>query len=146
MKSRLISIGICSLLVTTCFSQQSVDVLEGRWKVDGRDSFEVWEKFENGLVGYASRIKEGREIKTETLAIEMRNGTPVYLATVPGQNGGATIPFPLNANVQEMLSFENPEHDFPVKIQYKTVEQDRLFVQVLGKDGKGFSFYMDRVE
>lgn len=126
-------------------AQVDIDVLECSWKVEGRASYEVWEQGANGLTGYAYKVKDGQRIIKETLKIVMEAGAVVYSATVPNQNQGAAIPFTLNREEKDLLSFENPQHDFPVKIRYRPETADRLFVEVLGADGKGFSFYMDRV-
>ncbi len=127
-------------------AQVSIDALEGKWKVEGRESFEVWEKEGTELKGYGYKLKDGQKLIKETLKIQLESQVPVYYATVPNQNDGASIPFTLNLEEKDLLSFENPAHDFPVKIRYKPESDDRLFVEVLGADGKGFSFFMDRVE
>lgn len=128
------------------WSQPSITILKGKWKVEGRDSYEVWEEKDRGLTGYAYKMEEGQQTITETLQIGMINGQQVYTAKVPDQNNGAAIPFTMNVEEKELLSFENPNHDFPVKIRYKNIHENRLYVEVLGAEGKGFSYYMDRVE
>lgn len=127
-------------------AQVSIDALEGKWKVEGRESYEVWEKEGSGLKGHAYKLTDGQKVIKETLKIEVVDGATVYTATVPNQNNGAGIPFTRNDAEGNLLSFENPTHDFPVKIRYESESNDRLFVEVLGADGKGFSFFMDRVE
>ena len=52
--------------------------------------------------------------------------------------------FILNDEKEDVLSFENPEHDFPTQIIYEFINENRLFIKVRGADGKGFSFYMDK--
>lgn len=64
----------------------------------------------------------------------------IYEATVPDQNEGKAIPFTLNNDIKEYLSFENIEHDFPKKIQYKRINEDEIEVTVLGDEGKGFTY------
>ncbi|MDW3193062.1 MAG: DUF6265 family protein [Cytophagales bacterium] len=127
-------------------AQVNIDVLEGTWQVEGRASYEVWEKEGSGLKGYAYKMKDGQQVIKETLKIVWEEDVAVYYATVPNQNQGAATPFMLNSAEKSMLSFENPAHDFPVKIRYKPGSETRLFVEVLGADGKGFSYYMDKVE
>lgn len=126
-------------------AQPKVDILQGTWKADGKALYEVWTKSKNGLSGYGYKIKEGKEIRTETLEIQLKDKKVIYLATVPTQNGGETIPFEQNLGEKEIISFENPEHDFPVKVQYKPISKDRMYVSVLGKDGDGYSYYIDRI-
>jgi hypothetical protein len=38
------------------------------------------------------------------------------------------------------LSFENLAHDFPKKIQYKSLNENEIQVTVTGDEGSGFSF------
>jgi len=40
------------------------------------------------------------------------------------------------------LSFENEKHDFPNKIQYTQINENEIFVEVLGKNNEGFSYKM----
>lgn len=127
-------------------AQINTDILEGTWQVEGRASYEVWEKEGSGLKGYAYKMKDGQKVIKETLKVIWEEGVAVYYATVPDQNQGAAIPFAQNIKEQAILSFENPAHDFPVKIRYKPESNTRLFVEVLGADGKGFSYYMDKVD
>ncbi|HNP17725.1 MAG TPA: DUF6265 family protein [Fulvivirga sp.] len=126
-------------------SQPNVKDLEGIWKIEGKDNYEAWQMTgEGNLVGKSYKISDGIQIVSETLLIKSTEGTTIYEATVPDQNDGKTVPFTLNSEVKNALSFENPEHDFPTKIIYQFETKNRLFVQVQGADGKGFSFYMDK--
>jgi len=129
----------------SCKSQSAVDYLEGTWQVEGKENYEAWKKEADGsLSGEGYKIRNGQKVVSENLAIRKGEGTLVYEATVPDQNEGASVPFTLNTQVEGKWQFENPEHDFPTKIIYTKKEEDRVFVEVLGSDGKGFSFYMNR--
>ncbi|WP_349254626.1 hypothetical protein [Glaciecola petra] len=76
------------------------------------------------------------------MEIKFADNKVVYTATVLNQNDGRGIPFVLNTAEKETFSFENLQHDFPSKIQYKVLSNTGLRVSVLGKDGTGFSFKM----
>lgn len=130
--------------VGACQAQVSYKMLEGTWKIEGKEKYEVWEKTNGTLKGESYSVKDGIRRTTETLEIKEENGNVVYRATVPNQNNGAAIPFTLNVNKAEILSFENPEHDFPTQIIYEPVSESRVLVKVLGGDDKGFSYYMDK--
>jgi len=127
---------------TLAFSQ--VEKLQGTWKIENKESFEVWSIENDSLSGYSYNFKEGQKIITETLSIKKVNGQYIYEATVPNQNKGNTIPFLLKSSNASLLSFENAEHDFPQKIQYQFISDSEIEVSVLGEKDKGFSFKLIR--
>lgn len=136
-------------LFGACYDARSTDLdfLAGTWKVVDKEQYEVWEKVaDKQFDGYAFQIKSGEKKITETLTIRSRSRQIVYEATVPDQNEGATIPFVLNKEIKDQLSFENLEHDFPQKIRYKPLSTDSLEVTVQGDEGKGFSYIQTRVK
>jgi hypothetical protein len=113
----------------------------GTWKMDGKEQYEVWETTKNKeLRGYSYKINDNQKTITETLSIKKIENNIIYEATVPDQNEGRTIQFTLNNEILEYLSFENINHDFPKKIQYKRINDDEIEVTVLGDEGKGFSY------
>lgn len=133
------------IILQSCVPQNQimrVDFVIGTWQVDGKQTFESWEKVGDTLVGESFRIIRGEKQVSETLEIKFIDNNLVYIATVLNQNGGRGIPFILNKTEKESFSFENPDHDFPSKIQYKVVSTNELQVKVLGKDGDGFSLKM----
>lgn len=74
------------------------------------------------------------------MAIKKIGDQFVFEATVPDQNDGKTIQFILNTEVDTLYSFENDNHDFPKKIQYKKMGTNQLKVNVLGAEESGFSY------
>jgi len=141
-KFSILLIIVC--FISACQAQQThnIDVLVGTWKMENKETYEVWEKEKDSLKGHAFSLREGQKQITETLEIEISDHDIIYKATVPNQNEGQTIPFKLNKSVQDLLSFENMTHDFPKKIQYKWINEDRIQVHVLGEDDKGFSYIL----
>ena len=133
------------LLLNACSESNisRVDFLEGTWKVEGAEQYEAWEfAGNNELAGYSYRLENDQKNVSETLAITSIDGNLVYEATVPDQNAGMTISFELNGQISDYLSFENLEHDFPKKIQYKYMSPDSLQVSVLGYQDEGFTYKM----
>ncbi len=119
--------------------------LVGTWQVEGKSTFEQWERSgKKKLVGQSYKMTEHKKQVLETLLIEMEDDVIVYKANVPEQNMGQTIPFKFNTTEEKILSFENPDHDFPKKIQYKKIDDSRLWVNVLGENDQGFSYYLIR--
>lgn len=114
-------------------------MLEGTWKVDGKETYEKWEPSGTAFRGKGYKIRNGSEIITEQLEVKVIDDAVYYLATVADQNNGATVRFKLTESGADRLVFENPEHDFPKKIIYRKVLENELAVQVLGDGDKGFA-------
>ncbi len=147
MKTFLPLIGI--LLLVSCGEplQSEFDFLVGTWKYENRDQFEVWEWADGSqLQGYVYKLDKGEKEILETLSLEIRPDEVVYKARPKDQNEGRIIPFVLNRSVQDWYSFENPEHDFPNKIQYQLLADDSLQIRVIGQNGKFFSLIQYRVD
>ncbi|WP_321306943.1 DUF6265 family protein [Marinifilum fragile] len=136
-----------SISTYSCSSQdiQFLYFLEGNWQVEGKQQFEKWEVKGNELIGMGYQLIDGKMKVLENVAIKPIEGKLVYQATVFNQNQGATIFFPLNESISDYYSFENPKHDFPKKIQYFKLRENRVKVNVLGDNDEGFSFVMIRM-
>jgi oligoribonuclease NrnB/cAMP/cGMP phosphodiesterase (DHH superfamily) len=120
---------------------EQVKFLEGIWKNENKDTYEVWKKNpDDTMEGYSYKMKAGEKVVSEYLSIKMIDGNLTYQAIVPDQNNGQTISFVLNKAVKDQLSFENLSHDFPKKIQYKSLDAVTILVSVLGDEDKGFQF------
>ena len=149
-------INILFIFLALLLSQQSCDsrsklrdlnFLIGTWQIENKSTFEQWNLGSNyELIGKSYKMKDGVQIITETLFIKELNGSIIYEATVPNQNEGQSIPFTLNRTITDKASFENIEHDFPKKIQYKLIDKSTLFVNVEGEAGQGFSYQMIKKE
>ncbi len=146
MKSLSLFIAIIAIFFLNACKENpipKVDFLTGIWKIENEEQFEVWEKYDNNeLKGYSFKIINNKEHILETLSIQLDENKIIYSATVPNQNNGETIAFELNNDVKDLLSFENPGHDFPKKIQYKKITSNEVFVKVSGDDNDGFSYTM----
>jgi hypothetical protein len=143
----LISLVIISFLFSfqTTDGLKPVQFLAGTWKTENKDSYEVWKINTDGsMEGHAYQMKAGEKVITEYLNIRIIDGKVTYQAKALGQNNNQTIPFVLNTAVQDQLSFENPTHDFPKKIQYKALDEKTILVSVLGEGDKGFRYRIIR--
>ena len=117
----LTTICILCLLVACAENKLSrVDFMLGTWKMEGKEHYENWElSNSNELIGYSYKLKDSQKIITETLSIKILENTVIFEATVPDQNEGKTIPFDLNNEIRDYLSFENSDDDFPKKFSIK---------------------------
>ena len=144
-KSHLLIILL--IISFSCFAEPNAIDLEGTWKIEDKESFEHWERMPNGnLIGESYNEVLGNRVVLETLLLRIDVEKTTYEATVADQNDGQTVAFTLNDSVKHALSFENSSHDFPTRIVYKFESPQRLFVEVRGPDGNGFSFFMDRLD
>lgn len=140
----LILLGFVSCTKTKI---ETFHFLEGKWKVESKNQFEVWKINTDGkLSGYSYKQIESEKKITETLILFKKNNKIIYQATVPDQNNAASISFVLNDSIHDYYSFENPQHDFPKKIQYQIISSDKILVKVLGENDEGFSIQLIRVK
>lgn len=142
----LILTALLLFILISCNAQekkQNINELIGKWKVEDKNTFENWEKVSDSyFTGKSYKLNKDQEQITETLEIVYQKGAYVYKATVGDQNQGKTILFKHNKSLNEMLSFENLDHDFPKKIQYKFISNNKILVHVLGENDRGFSYYL----
>lgn len=132
---------LCLLLACSENKLSRVDFIIGTWKMEGKEQYENWElSNKKELIGYSYKLKDSQKIITETLSIKILEHIVIFEATVPDQNEGKTIPFTLNNEITDYLSFENIDHDFPKKIQYKSINENEIEVTVLGDKDEGFSY------
>ncbi len=140
---RLHNLIYCIILIVSCNkpSIQKFNTLSGTWKIDGKEQYEVWEILDNTeFKGYVYTIENGGKVISEELQLFKLGDEFVYVARVFNQNKGENVIFRLNLEEKEMWSFENEQHDFPKKIQYKKIDENTLDIQVLGGNNKGFSY------
>ena len=149
MKTILLSFYLilsCSLnLIAQSNHTQWINAMTGKWQVENKPQFEEWNKVDLSVwTGVAYRVNGDQKSISETLKIYLVDDQYIYEATVPTQNQGRGIPFTLNLTEEDCLSFENPTHDFPTKIQYCPVSDNKMQVKVVGPDGKGFGYNLIR--
>jgi hypothetical protein len=135
------------LITAPVFSQQSLPYfLEGTWKIENREVYEVWAITENGQMnGYSFRIREGEEVITEYLELKDRGDYVIYTATVLNQNEGRGIDFTLSRPDSFTWPFENPDHDFPKVIQYQKRSNSEIYIEVSDGMERGFAYLMQRI-
>jgi hypothetical protein len=136
--------AICLLFLFVSCAENKIsklDFLVGTWKMEGKQQYEFWEKNQKDrLIGNSYKLVNNEKIISETLRVKSVENQLIYGATVYSQNDGETIEFILNLNNDEYFSFENANHDFPKKIQYKRISADSIKVSVLGENDEGFSY------
>lgn len=129
-----------ALLVSfaSCVDSAKIENLEwmlGTWEgLDDNELMfvEVWERGTgNSFVGKGATITpDGDTLFKETLKIELVEGTPYYVATVP-QNPGPVL-FKLVEGDKTHAIFENLDHDFPQRIAYTLETKSTMSVKLEG--------------
>lgn len=113
------------------------DWLSGQWcgESDGESLEEFWLPSKGNLaLGVGRTIKGGITTSHEFLRIQTRNGATSLTAL---HNGQSPTAFKLTASGADWARFENPEHDFPKRIEYRRVASG-LHAEIAGPgdDGK----------
>ena len=78
--------------------------------------------------------QEGKTLSFEFMRIESRDGITSYVAVVAGQPATS---FRLTSFGPDRVRFENPQHDFPTRVEYRRTA-DGLYAEIggPGKNGK----------
>lgn len=95
----------------------------GHWCLDagGRRVEEQWLPPSGGLlIGMGRTITAGKASAFEFMRIEVIDGVPTLMAQ-PG--GEPAVPFRLTASGKDWARFENPEYDFPKRVEYRRSAQ-----------------------
>jgi hypothetical protein len=114
--------------------------LEGSWlgRIGGRDFEAHYTSAEGGQILSASKYTEdGKPAGFEFERFEQKGDTLV-LTPFPEGNSSATFPLVEYDARNRRAVFENVAHDFPTRISYQRVSNNRLTILVSGpaEDGK----------
>ena len=93
--------------------------MAGRWcsDADAQRIEEVWLAPAGGLmIGMGRTMAPNRRTEFEFLRVELRDGVPTYLAQ---PQGAPPVAFKLTQSTDSSVRFENPQHDFPQRIEYR---------------------------
>jgi hypothetical protein len=110
--------------------------LSGHWCAEGGGTLmeEFWMPPEGSLaLGVGRTVKNGATTSHEFLRIETRDGATSLTAIHDGQ---PPTPFKLTASGADWARFENPEHDFPKRIEYRRVSSG-LHAEIAGPGDDG---------
>ena len=123
--------------------------LAGCWASESGEagSGEHWLPLAGGtLLGVGRTVKNGKTVSHEFLQIRTNaDGKPVYIAIPSGQKEAS---FVATQVAEGAVTFENLQHDFPQRILYKALPDNRLAARIEGlRNGalRGIDFPMKRV-
>jgi hypothetical protein len=111
--------------------------LSGHWCSQSADQLleEYWLPPNADLaIGVGRTLKAGKIVTFEFMRIETRDGATNYLAM---HDGKPAVAFRLTASGPDWARFENPQHDFPKRVEYRRTPAG-LHAEIAGpgKDGK----------
>lgn len=112
---------------------QDLDWLTGCWAFEksGKRYEEVWlAPAQDGSLGLARTLKNGRTLNREFLRIEANTDSTLDYVSIP--SGQTETRFRLVTQKARAAVFENPQHDFPTRIRYARTTDDRLDAAIEG--------------
>lgn len=123
--------------------------LAGCWASESGESGsgEHWLPLAGGtMFGIGRTVRNGKTVEYEYLQIRLNaEGQPVYIA-LPSRQKETT--FVATSVGDKAVTFENPQHDFPQRVIYKALPDDRLAARIEGlRNGvvRGIDFPMRRI-
>jgi hypothetical protein len=139
------AVALAPVAAQTSFSLEDVRVLSGCWAgTEGvAELRESWTEPTDGVMLGTSRHLRGGAVVDWEFARIVHDSAGVtlwpYPRGVPSAHG-----FPLVRAGAELV-FENLAHDFPVRVVYAVVGPGRMRPRIEGTDGRGPSWYLERV-
>lgn len=144
-KTLLLAIFLSAALLSQSQSFKDFKWLKGTWERQdtkpGSTAFESWQKMtKTGFKGLGTTMKGLDTVWVEKLSIVEKEDVLYYVAEVD-QNAAPTY-FKITSYSKNGFVCENPEHDFPKKIDYKL--EDDLLTVVISGDGEEVPFVFKR--
>lgn len=108
--------------------------LAGKWeRLDtrpGETAFEEWSAHAAGLKGRGVTLRGADTVFVENLSIQQKEGALYYIAEV--SHNAEPTPFKITRITGSGFVCENPDHDFPKKIEYRLEAPDTLKAIISG--------------
>lgn len=146
MKTTLLTFTLLVALSVNAQKLKDFSWLEGIWERQntkpGTMAYEVWKKHGKLLMGKGLTLRGSDTVFVEKLRLVNIEGAWNYTAEV-SHNAGPTY-FKITSWSEDGFVSENPEHDFPKKIEYK-LDGDLLTATISG-DGKEIPFLFIKKE
>jgi hypothetical protein len=145
---KLLLLMFCLMSFFGCRSQQNFDWLIGKWKLEGKPLYEVWEKSDDGerLVGASFKVNGVDTTYLERITFQKFDDAYYYIPDVAENK--APVKFKVTSSTQFSFTAENPEHDFPKIIKYTIVRKantESLHAVIEG-NGKVIPYTFSKVE
>lgn len=139
---KFLPLFLCCILVSMGIqaqSHKSPDWLVGDWKLNLKNNkalMESWTKASDSLfVGESKMVAaDGSVTPQETIRMQLKTDGWHYQPTAQGQNDNQEVDFKVIFISGSEFIAENPSHDFPQRIQYRSIG-DKLYASIEGKNG-----------
>jgi len=110
--------------------------LNGRWslKTEKGKIVEFWKQTDDSLLeGISYSISHtGDSTLLETVKLQKLDGDILFVPTGFGEGNNSTVAFKLISAENNTFIFENKEHDFPSRIVYRSVSDDKIIAWIEG--------------
>ncbi len=109
--------------------------LVGSWTniTEKEQSYENWHKTTDGnLAAHSFTLVEGDTVFAERVSLAGVNGDLVMTVVAYQQNGNKPVSFTQIKSAEGVFTFENPNHDFPQRINYSNPEADSIHAWIEG--------------
>jgi hypothetical protein len=146
----LFVVSLCLMAFASCKNEiaekkelAEASWLIGSWRCNSKNGIlvENW-RIENDSLyaGSAYFVKGLDTLHQEKMRLFPEKNRLCYEATVQQQNNNQPILFHQDTSQQNMLTFTNPQHNYPQKIVYKKISADSIVVTISGtQEGKASS-------
>ncbi|MGV3539074.1 MAG: DUF6265 family protein [Rufibacter sp.] len=107
--------------------------LTGTWHTTNKKTliYEEWKAVSpKELTGRSYTIKNADTLISETIRLYRSRGKWRYVPTVKNQNQGKPVTFKQTQMHPQQMVFENAQHDFPQKIEYRLLSPTQLHVTI----------------
>ncbi|MEM8933092.1 MAG: DUF6265 family protein [Acidobacteriota bacterium] len=122
---------------SACSSLADIDWIVGRWVAEDGSSGESWTRVSPSTFEGVGRVGSTEE----SLRLVEMSGQVFFLAKV--DHNPMPTPFHATTCSAEQAVFENPEHDFPRRLDYQR-DGDSLTVTVSDGETRGFQLRWQR--
>jgi len=120
----------------TSFSMDDLAFMHGSWslKTEKGRIVESWKKINHAYFeGISYSIgHSGDSILLETVKLRKLDGAIFFIPTGYAEGNNSTIAFKLISAENNTFIFENKEHDFPTRIVYRSVSDDKILAWIEG--------------
>jgi hypothetical protein len=138
---KLATLAVALTCVTGSITASAADPPDFRWlsghwclDQDGSRVEEAWLEPRGGMILATGRtVKAGKAVSFEFLRIVWLSGAVEFIAQ---PNGEPPVTFKLTSSGKDWAVFENPQHDFPKRVEYRRTSAG-LLAQISGPGGAG---------